>query len=193
MAELFKFRCYGCQKLIGAPPSKFGKVVHCPRCGVELIVPWPETEGEGPGEPEPDADSFRPEDLGLNLELAPERMVRPEAPSARPLELGEPNPIAFLEQVAASEAPESPEPEAQDEPAASQNEPTEEPVLPEPEEEPLVPRRRGQRPFYANEPTFRARDVVLPRTAAVAWAMFGLFGLAFAFTAGLMIGHYLWR
>ena len=33
MAELFKFRCFQCQKLIGAPPSKFGKVVKCPRCG----------------------------------------------------------------------------------------------------------------------------------------------------------------
>ena len=186
MAELFKFRCFQCQKLIGAPPSKFGKVVHCPRCGAELIVPSPETEGESPDEPAPDPDAFRPEDLGLNLE--PPRISRPDAPSAKPPDPNEPNPIAFLEQVAVA-----PEPDLQDEPVPDQNEPTEESVLPEPGEEPLVPRKRGRRPFRSNEPTFRARDVILPRTAAVAWAMFGLFGLAFAFSSGLLIGHFLWR
>ena len=189
MAELFKFRCYQCQKLIGAPPSKFGKVVNCPRCGVELIVPSPESEGESPDESAPDPDAFRPEDIGLSLQ--PERVGRPDAPSAKPLEPGEPNPIAFLEQVAS--APETPQAPVPDEPAADENEPTEGPVLPDPAEEPLVPRRRGERRIRQNEASSRARDVVLPRTAAVAWAMFGLFALAFAFTAGLLIGHFLWR
>ena len=27
MAELFRFRCFNCQKLMGSPPSKFGKTV----------------------------------------------------------------------------------------------------------------------------------------------------------------------
>ncbi len=191
MAELFKFRCYGCEKLIGAPPSKFGKVVNCPRCGVELIVPSPGAEGEATDEPaaDSDPDAFRPEALGLDLQ--PGRIARPDAPSAKPPGPGEPDPVAFLELVAM--APEAVEAPVSDDPAADGNEPTETAVLPEPGEEPLVPRRRGGRRIRSNEASSRARDVVLPRTAAVAWALSGLLGLAFAFAAGLLIGHFLWR
>jgi hypothetical protein len=193
MAELFKFRCYHCQKLIGTPPSKFGKVVKCPRCEVELIVPSP--EGIEP-EPEPtDPNTFRPEDFGIKIET--ERLTEPRSvassPSTSVLEPVGPDPIAFLKQVSEATEPEnidSPEPsdseEAPDQEVSSQ-------VLPEPQVEPLIPRTRGRGIASRAEALPRARDVVLPRTAAVAWAMFGILGLAFAFIAGLLLGHFLWK
>jgi DNA-directed RNA polymerase subunit RPC12/RpoP len=190
MAELFKFRCFQCQKLIGAPPSKYGKVVNCPRCGVELIVPSP--DDETPPAEEPDPDAFRPEDFGIKLETDLISRPKPSA-TAGPEPVG-PDPIAFLQHVA--EAGEAPEPESQDQPASGPGEFQDEANaadLPEPATEPLVARRRGQRRSTLIEPTIRARDVVLPRTAAVAWALFGLLALAFAFTSGLFVGHYLWK
>jgi len=191
MAELFKFRCFQCQKLIGAPASKFGKVVHCPKCGVELIVPSPDDETPPPEEPDPDA--FRPEDLGFTIE--PESISRPKAPTLPSHESVGPDPIAFLEQVATTG--EAPEPEIPNEPrpenGESQDEPNEPPILPEPAVEPLVARRGRRGSSSLIEPTIRPRDVVLPRTVAVAWSMFVLLALAFAFISGLFIGHYLWK
>jgi phage FluMu protein Com len=183
MAELFKFRCYQCQKLIGAPPSRFGSVVKCPRCAVELIVPSP--DDESPPDDEPDSDAFRPESLGIQIE--PEPISRPTVkPPAAPEPVG-PDPVAFLEKL--DEAPEGQVPgestEARDESDAG---PVETPDLPETGDEPLVPRKRGRAALAAG-PTPRARDVVLPRTAAVAWALFALLALAFAFTTGLFVGQ----
>lgn len=51
--------------------------------------------------------------------------------------------------------------------------------------------RKGQAP--ATDPELRRRDVLLPRFAVTAWAVFALLGLASAFASGLLIGHYLWR
>ena len=192
MAELFRFRCYQCQKLIGAPPSRFGSVVKCPRCGVELIVPSPD-ELPTPDE-NPDLNAFRPEDLGLRIELEPLLQPQAPAPTASETVVG-PDPIAFLNQVA--ETGEYPTPEIRQElPTGSldASEPSVEPSeLISPREEPLIPRKRGRRPSAPGEPTIRARDVVLPRTAAVAWALFAILALAFAFTSGLFVGHTLWK
>ena len=67
------------------------------------------------------------------------------------------------------------------------------PQTPDPAASPLVPgsRRRGR--SILAEPVARRRDVILPRTAAVAWALFALMGMGFAFTTGLLVGHFLWR
>jgi hypothetical protein len=184
MAELFKFRCYQCQKLIGAPPSRFGSVVKCPKCGVELIVPSPD---EPSPEEEPDPDAFRPEDLGLRLD--PEPISKPSVKIlAAPEPIG-PDPVAFLQTL--DEVPAGPDPGA----SADESEPGPEvaPDLVEPGVEPLVPRKRGRSALMAVGPSPRARDVVLPRTAAVAWALFALLALAFAFTTGLLVGQRLGR
>jgi hypothetical protein len=192
MAELFKFRCYQCQKLIGAPPSRFGSVVKCPRCGVELIVPSPDNFEPPPPE-QPDPDAFRPEDFGITLdtELAPKPKVSP--PSS--LEPVGPDPIAFLTHIAETgEVPEpEPKPELSPEPGETSKQDQDEPNLPEPEVEPLVARKTSQRRSSLIDPAVRARDVVLPRTAAVAWALFAILALGFAFTAGLFVGHTLWK
>lgn len=180
MAELFKFRCYQCEKLIGAPPSRFGSNVKCPRCGVDLVVPSPGDEEEPANSPDPDV--FRPEDLGLNLD--PEPLTRPPQPSRAPEPVG-PDPIAFLSRVAEAE----PEVEGEE----SGPPPEEELDLPEPCVEPLVPRRKPGRAAASPVASPRARDVVLPRTAVVAWALFAILALGLAFVAGLFTGQRMGR
>jgi hypothetical protein len=165
--------------------------VKCPKCGVELIVPSPNDEPTPPEEPDPDA--FRLEDIGLRLE--PEPLVKPPAAPPPPPEPVGPDPIAYLAQVAATG--EVPEAEAREGPPTGEGDTPAESgdatELIKPREEPLVSRKRGRRPSDLLEPTVRARDVVIPRSAAVAWAMFGLLALAFAFTSGLFVGHTLWK
>jgi hypothetical protein len=192
MAELFKFRCYQCQKLIGAPQSRFGSVVKCPKCGVELIVPSPNDEPKP--EPEPDPDAVRLEDLGLRLDPEPisKPISKPTVASISPLAPIGPDPVAFLNRL--DEVGESPPAsEAADGQAEELGEPeqgADVPLdLPEPEVEPLISRKRARTASQIAGPAPRSRDVVLPRTAAVAWALFGLLGLAFAFLAGLLLGQ----
>ncbi len=64
------FRCYQCNKLLGASRSKVGTVVSCPKCGAELIVPDPaeaepaqeeaerSPETRAPSAPSPEAASL---------------------------------------------------------------------------------------------------------------------------------------
>ncbi len=203
MAELFKFRCTQCRKLLGASPSKVGTIVHCPKCRAELIVPPPDDSVPGDAGASPDDPPFRLEDLGLRLDLAP-----PPTRDSPPPIPAEPSPIAFLEQVAASgPSPSSFPPGSPDPPSSPEDDDTDEeepddppgfPRVPDPLDAPLVSRPRGRRRAQARpsdllDPVARRRDVVLPRTAAVAWSMFALLGLASAFAAGLMVGHFLWR
>jgi hypothetical protein len=188
MAELFKFRCYQCMKLIGAPSSKFGKVVKCPTCKAELIIPSPEGV-EPPPEPE-DPDAFHPEAFGMKLE--DQRLNPPKPVSAPPSALDSvgPDPIAFLKTGAEVESPFTSEsPGSSDSP----DEAIDLEALPEPKAEPLVPRGRSRFSKARSNALPRARDVVLPRTAAVAYSLIGLLGLAFAFISGLLLGHFLWK
>jgi hypothetical protein len=41
--------------------------------------------------------------------------------------------------------------------------------------------------------SLRSRDVQLPRTAVVAWSTLVLLAQVFAFLAGLLVGHFVWR
>ena len=188
MAELFKFRCYQCQKLIGAPSSKFNAVVKCPRCGVELLVPSPD-ESDSPPPPDPDPETLAPEILGITIES--NLSLRPKPTSSPNRGPDGPDPIAFLDRVVDPlELAHSEPSEATDgQPESDQDEPN----LIEPGVEPLVPRgvRKGRSQFL--DPAPRGRDVILPRTAAVAWALFAILALGFAFTSGLLIGHSLWK
>ena len=193
MAELFKFRCYHCHKLLGASPSRIGSVVHCPKCRTELIVPPPVADPPS-SDPEESADPpIRLEDLGLRLDL------QTEPPTKILPTTDEPNPVAFLEQAAAAEGPAgdidpgSPALPDSDEPGEG----TGLPEPPDPLDSPLAsrPRRARRRVRQSDllEPVARRRDVVLPRTAAVAWSLFALLALASAFASGLLVGHFLWR
>ena len=39
----------------------------------------------------------------------------------------------------------------------------------------------------------RPRDLTLPRSVVASWSLFVLLALLFAFFAGLLAGHYVWR
>ena len=175
MAELFKFRCFQCQKLLGAPPSRIGSATTCPKCGTGLIVPPPldAAQEDEPDGDEPDEPEIRLEDLGLRIE--PEPISRPAPVTPAPPAAG-PNPVAFLENLESEPEDDYPTLEGPDDTLST----------------PLGPAsaRRARRGSTA---TGRSRDVVFPRTAAIAWAMFALMALAAAFAAGLLIGHFLWR
>jgi len=173
MAELFKFRCFQCQKLLGAPPSRIGSATTCPKCGAGLIVPPPLEAGPDPESDDPDSAPIRLEDLGLRLEPEPSPAAAAQ-PSAS-------SPVAFL-----NDPDYEPEPPAEDRPALDgPDEPLTTPLA-------AASSRRGVG-GRGREPAGRARDVVLPRTAAIAWSLFALLALAAAFAAGLLVGHYRWR
>ena len=209
MAELFKFRCSECQKLLGISPRKVGRMIHCPQCGAELIVPSPD---EAPTETE-EATEFA--DLGIDLGFASPLDLRlPELPTDRLID----QPGAIEEAIAFLERSTAPPPF---EPPGSALEPSEVSTKDltaaitsvysdadadaeldlDDEPEPLVQTaleplqtssaRQRSRPVEAT--VDRRRDVVLPRTAAVAWALFAILALGFSFLSGLMIGHYRWR
>ena len=205
MAELFKFRCTQCQKMLGAPPSKVGLVVQCPKCRAELIVPPPEPDATGGPGRDLDDPPIRLEDLGLRLDFGAE-LPRVPPTAASP---SEPSPIDFLTRVAAEAAPQvrfqppTPDDQSAIDPGADLDDPEPDdnpafPKVPDPLDTPLASRPRNRRRAQGRrsdllESAPRRRDVVLPRTAAVAWSLFGLLGLASAFAAGLLVGHFLWR
>ncbi|WP_435022232.1 hypothetical protein TA3x_002806 [Tundrisphaera sp. TA3] len=185
MAELFRFRCFRCQKLMGAPESKFGKTIRCPRCGVELVVPSPEDV------PADDADenafAVNLEDIGVKLDPLPPRKSPPSSSSLLDpnFSIPESNPIAFLE---AAPPPPEPAPEAEG-PDAEGGSDAEVAIDVAPAVSPIT----GRRPVStAYDPAGRRRDVMLPRTVVMAWALGALGGLGFAFLSGLLIGHFLW-
>ena len=99
MAELFKFRCPECQKLLGVSPRKVGRLIHCPQCGAELIVP---SIDDAPSETE-EATEFA--DLGIDLGFASPFNLHPPGPPADRL-IDQPGAIeeaiAFLERSTAS-------------------------------------------------------------------------------------------
>jgi len=196
MAELFKFRCPRCEKLLGVSPKKAGRPVQCPQCGTELIVPSAEEEevvGQSPDLDSPNAMG----DLGIDLGFSPSLDLRPvdrAGPKAGDRAVDEAEAIAFLEQSALIEDPEP----IESGPSAGPDEvSTDFDSDPEPEPfvqtavEPLI--ARSGRPRAFESAVDRRRDVVLPRTAVVAWSLFALLALASSFVAGLMVGHYRWK
>lgn len=195
MAELFRFRCFRCQKLLGAPPSKFGKTIQCPRCTAELVVPTPgeevEAETDEPGEEH--AFALNLDDLGSGLRPLPGRRTPAPSSSLRDprFDDGGANPVAFLENVPAP-APVAAAPAT----SADENEPD---AVANPVVVDLAPRVSpvtGRKPIAitadASDLPSRRRDVVLPRTVVLAWALGALLGTGSAFLAGLMIGHFVW-
>jgi hypothetical protein len=73
-----KFRCYQCNQLLGVSRSRSGKVVNCPKCGSDLIVPDSEEAPAGAG-PTSSAEAtpafLAALDAGVPIELAD---LRPE-------------------------------------------------------------------------------------------------------------------
>ena len=189
MAEFLKFRCSACAKLLGISPRKAGRAIQCPQCGTELIVPSPDDDL---ADDDQEATDFAELgiDLGYSNPLGIQAVARaPTKVDARPPDEAEA--LAFLGQIAESglAGPESP-PSADLAETAADDETDEEPIVAT-APEPLVPQPPRSR-VRATE-FDRRRDVNLPRTAVIAWALFALLSLALSFVAGLMIGHYRWR
>ncbi len=197
MAELFKFRCFQCAKLLGVSPRKVGRPVHCPRCGTELIVPSPDDPPTDTG-PTDDDEPHEFADLGIDLGFASALDIRPPERTPAPVVEQPPNEVealAFLDRITEEgfTEPDPPPDSADDDDltgSADEDDDEPEPIVAAPAE-PLVARPRSGR---QGEATYdRRRDVNLPRTAVTAWAMFALFALALSFVAGLLLGHYHWK
>lgn len=204
MAELFRFRCFRCQKLLGAPASKFGRTIQCPRCGADLVVPSPEDAPDAGEEAPADEPGL---DLNLNLDLG-EGLVSTPARRGPSSSLRDPNfadgganPVAFLESgpldvPAGSAAGPEPEPEADPEADEPGPAPVIDPAAPglvvdrTPRVSPVTGRPVAA--LAASDAAGRRRDVVLPRTVVLAWQLGALLGTGFAFVAGLLVGHYVW-
>ena len=191
MAELLRFRCSACAKLLGVSPRKAGREIHCPQCGTELIVPAPDDDLVGE-----EAESADFAGLGIDLGHSNPLGIQPAERSSvamtdRPPDEAEA--FAFLGQIAESGLvePEPPPVTEEDASDTTSDDDTDDEPLVATTSEPLVPRKRRPRARAADYD--RRRDVNLPRTAVILWALFALFSLALSFVAGLLIGHYRWR
>jgi hypothetical protein len=173
----------------------------------------PAVFGELAGVIPPDLADLRPEDLRVEAEFF-ENLTRAPAPSApAPPEIVEPAPwrvpesfgsafstgslphsahTAEVERTREIAPPEIPS--AQLEMPDRLPTPTEKPAA-GPELSPIVPPIEIEPPSILPPGTEirRVSEVVLPAPVVLAWSLFVLAGIALAFVAGLMIGHFLWK
>lgn len=215
------FRCYQCNQVLRTAKSKVGAVVACPKCGTELVVPEPaeKTPASGepggaigaetdPGElirslvntgpppevenirslvntgPRAEVENIRPEDIRVEPGVAP----RPPAPNRTTRVAAEPPQPSRSEPPAPSfEVRLDQNPEAAPRTRAVEPDPDFPPIKIAPQ-----PIRSEPAPSAQHSPLPRPRDIVLPRTAVVAWSLFVLLALALSFLAGLLAGHFLW-
>ena len=180
-----RFRCSRCEKVLKVSRSKAGQVVTCPACSVELIVP------DAPPEPTPGAvaEAAPPADAGsplafLNLKLdegPPSASSPPPPPAAAPIPVLAPTLPSAGPAVAA------------DEPAFPMIQVDPEPVRPTAAPRPAPAVASGSAPVSVNERGARRNDVVLSRSVVMLWSFTMLLAIVFAFTTGLLLGHFVWR
>lgn len=198
-----KFRCYQCNQLLGVSRGKVGTVVACPKCKADLIVPDPDeadltSDTEGANSSQSTRDSALAEE-GISLDLLD---IRPEDIRVEPG-------VTWTPQTEPSRLEQDLFPSERSETEVSDLEPTGDdpssinlgglietpnPVVPK-SVEPLVPPIQLESPRITDSkqaPT-RSRDVVLSRSTVATWSLFVLLAQAFAFVAGLLAGHFLWR
>jgi hypothetical protein len=213
-----KFRCYQCNQLLGVSRSKVGSIVACPKCATELIVPEPEdTLTSGPpstpempvnvGQPSPpettplflsalaaglpiELADIRPEDIRVEPSIVPSLSLN-SSPTPALAPVPELPPIVAPSPPTSEVEPQSPVSTVTDPQVAPFTPPS---PGPSPREA-VVPSINIEPPSLATErmPTFRARDLVLPRSVVASWSLFVLIAQALAFLAGLLAGHYIWR
>ncbi|GAC1469713.1 MAG: hypothetical protein NVSMB9_13840 [Isosphaeraceae bacterium] len=205
-ANPLKFRCYRCQQLLGVSRSKAGAVVACPKCSAELLVPEPPEAvpvETGVSQEKPDTGlsldflDIRPEDIRVEPGFAPAR-PDPETNRTDRREGGTSSdlagaPVAGLDPSGegnrtGSTLPSSPLPGASERTTPSFPVETREPTLP---------------PIQLDGPTTtgrsrprvdpRAHDLILPRSVVASWSLLVLLAVVFAFVAGLLAGHHVWR
>ena len=172
--EKIRFRCYACHQLIEVGSGKLGKVVACPKCKVELLVPDPNDLNDGPLIPDfPDVgeiftrDELEAQTNALNLAIATESWTAPVKSS---LEKIPSEPLPDLSRL--FQEPEAQSPSEGEVPAITVPVPT---TI-------TTPRSGGRR-----------SDVTLPRVVVLYWSMFVILAQVASFVAGLMIGHHVWK
>jgi hypothetical protein len=266
--ERLKFRCYRCNQLLGATPSKAGSVVTCPKCSAELLIPVPDlgpeegsdiqartpaparakVRAEARPKPEltpapesvaaatavqavstppaspalldelaaalpPDLIDLRPEDLRVEAEFFESLTRQPAAPAVQ-----EPAPWPPPETLGSSFASETYVAPVLPPPAVASPAAPSASVAPaqltqtvsltsaaEPPAQPPPPRERAETTLIGasieiEQPSIlppgaemrRVQEVVLPASVVLSWSLFVLLGIALAFVAGLLMGHFLW-
>ena len=181
-SELLRFRCFQCDKLLGVSPSKAGRVVSCPACKAELIVPEPEGESQSSeftaslmdGGLKPGDDTLIGFEAGIAGDSPTSILLGPTP--ARPIFSKEPETSidVSLSSLAAL--------------AAIRQEPTV--VTPETLPTIAIGPVGSIRP---PEPRTRSRDLAIPRGIVVAWSYLVLLAVLAAFGSGLLLGHYVWK
>jgi phage FluMu protein Com len=206
MPESFSFRCVQCNKLLGVTVARVGTNVACPRCGTTQVVPEPPEDppvaavdpsprrASAPGaaappvvEPPPRATPAAPAPApaaeaevgpipGLVLDDDPLTLRPRESRPGKAAERSRVAPAPDLEEPSASVPVIAPGPAGAAAPS---------PPLAAAPGAIVAPSDRGL--------TLRRHDVILPRSALQLWSFLMLMGLVFAFTTGLLAGHFLWR
>ena len=173
-SEKIRFRCYACNQLIEVGSGKVAKVVACPKCKVELLVPDPNDLNDGPLIPDfPDVGEIftraelEAQTAALNLAIATEPSIASvtSSPGKIPSE-----PLPDLSRL--FQEPEAQSPSEIEVPAIAVPVPTTIAT-------PRSASRRG--------------DVTLPRAVVLYWSMFVILAQVASFVAGLMIGHHVWK
>jgi hypothetical protein len=109
-AAAITFRCYQCQKLLGASRSRIGSVVNCPKCSAELVVPEPEapaTEDSPSPEPSPSQSAIDVDDgfpaglIQTEPRPAPDQSSASFFPDLRTQTVGQPFPFIQTEESTA--------------------------------------------------------------------------------------------
>ncbi len=211
-----RFRCSQCNKALKVAPAKAGRVIACPACSAELIVPdAPVDAASNPVAAGPPDEATGGSPLGfLNLRLdetsAPAAAAAPITAAAPALALApapaladSESPLDFLRvgaTVPASAAPAgtvSPTPSAAPlilPPVGVEVAPSG-PIFPgiHTEPEPSRPVSAATAPLTVADRAGRRNDVVLSRSVVMLWSFLVLLAVVFAFSTGLLAGHFLWR
>ncbi len=171
MTDLIRFRCTRCNTSLKVSGAKAGTRVACPKCNLELTIPQQGGDGAVVEVATSAAVIEEPVDLAappgggfLNLDLR----LEPTTATTQSASAAKPSPVAQPAKPAV--------------PASTTTSPSTSTSM------------SGESGLLRVErPSLRSRDVVLPRTAVVAYSTFALLGLLCAFLTGLLIGHFVWR
>ncbi len=190
-ADLLRFRCMHCGQLLGASRSKAGRWVNCPACETETLVP------KRSEEPEPnDQSSLSPISAESSSNTTPPTTSSPSMPTVGEMSTVEINaiPATMNDVEAISQALIGNKAAPRRAVAAIGELPTELETREQLKYEATTSstKAHNKNTMALATTLTRRRDVLMPRTAVIAWSLVALLAIGLAFLSGLLIGHYLW-